>query len=146
MEKDNNITKHNDNIEVPRKAEKNPHKQTITIQQGYSGPIPPPAMMEAYKKVDESLPKEIVEMSRDNLRHLHHIDKVEVYTESITSILGVLCGFGIGLFVVYEGAQVAISGHPVAGTLLAGGGLSTLVGTFIYGTRSLKRIAKEQEK
>lgn len=146
MEKDNNIAKHNDNIEVPQNTEDNPHRSTLTIQQEYSGPIPPPAMMEAYKRVDESMPRDIVEMSKDNLRHIHHIEKVEVYTESITSILGVLCGFGIGLFVVYEGAQVAISGHPVTGTLLAGGGLSTLVGTFIYGTRSLKRIAKEQEK
>jgi len=121
-----------------KKSEEINIEQNLEISQTYSGPIPPPAMMNDYKKIDPNFPDRLIKMSEDNLKHIHKIQKVEVYTESVATILGIVCAALISIYAIYKGGEIIMAGNSVAGTILAGVGLTSLVGTFINGTNNKK--------
>lgn len=53
-------------------------------------------------------------------------------------------GLTIGVFGIAAGAYVAISGEPLAGSAISGVTLVSLVGSFIYGSRTKRNEAAEK--
>ena len=121
----------------PPKNHKKPPKTVIReIRQEFSGPIPPPEILMQYKEVDPSFPDRIVAMTENNLRHIQRLQEQEIQNELRLGILGAVLGFIIGMTTVICGTVVILNGYEAAGTILAGAGLTSLVGTFVYGVKA----------
>jgi len=105
----------------------------------FSGPIPRAQDLAEYKKVQKDLPDRIVKMAEDDLAHIHFVQKMEVITDSIASIVGIGSAFALGMFTVYWGAQVTIGVSSLTGSLtgafISTVGIGSIIATFIYGTR-----------
>lgn len=98
------------------------HKETMRVvaQQSWTAPLPPPAIMEAYKKVDPELPISIRRGMEREAEHRHLMDKIEMdkYYQalsreentkrigSIGVIILTLAGFGVAAYMVSRDKEV----------------------------------------
>lgn len=132
----NNHRANQNTQEQVTKTEKSRVIAQQTIQEtSFSGPLPPASELVAYKQIQEDFPERIFKMAESDLDHIHRTQKIMVWSESITSILGVISAFTLGMFTIYIGYLVAKEGGTIEGSILSGVGLAGLVSAFIYGTR-----------
>lgn len=125
---------------------------------GYSGPLPPPSYLEGYSQLIPNGPERIMVMAEKEQAHRHSMEQNQLQSEvriggqivdmeRRNSLIGVLSAFFIVLFTLSSATLLVYTGHDVAGTILGGTGLVSLVGTFIYGTNSSrKEKTKENDK
>jgi len=117
-------------------------KQTLTgVQssfQSYTGPIPPPAMLEKYNQVVPGAAERILKLAEDQSSHRQNIETIVIKSDSRNSLFGVFSALIISLGVIYLAYFAIKENYPAAGVIFSALGLSSLVGTFIYGTRSRK--------
>lgn len=71
------------------------------------------------------------------------MEKIVICSKGRDSLLGIICGFLLGVVTIVSGAFCIIKDHPYPGTFLGTAGLVGLVGVFVYGTRSSR---KEREQ
>ena len=69
-----------------------------------------------------------------------------VKSDALRANLGLAAGFVVALAFIGGSAYCIVNGHDVAGTVLGGGTIASLVGTFVYGTNSRRHERKEREK
>ncbi|HGS5470506.1 TPA: DUF2335 domain-containing protein [Vibrio diabolicus] len=115
------------------------------ISQQYSGPLPPPSMLEGYERVKYGFAERIVSMAEREQEHRHQLEtrgvqgaidkdkRSQNYALSIVLFLASLCG------------ALIFAGHDIAGSVLGG---TTLVGTvalFITGKRAPKSKIEGEE-
>jgi uncharacterized membrane protein len=119
----------------------NQRNQIKTTQQSiavttFHGPLPPPDTLAQYESVCPGAADRILGMAESQVRHRQELEVRASKTNSRDSLLGVVFAFLIGIAAITVGGLVVVNGHPVAGTLFSGAGLGSLVGAFIYGTRT----------
>lgn len=102
----------------------------------FSGPFPPPAILDGYGEVDASFPPRIFRMGEIEQEHRHGMDRNALRAESRNSLLGIVSGFVVALSGLATTAWIAYLGHPAAAAVLGTVDLVSLVGVFIYGTRA----------
>ena len=90
-------------------------------QEVYQGPIPHPKILEAYKKIDKNLPKEIIEMAKKEQKFRHISTFLGQFSALIIGIGGLTATTFLG---IYGNAWVAGS----VGFL----SLGSLVSVFLY--------------
>ena len=116
-----------------------PPQQSIQVSRQelqYFGPIPPPTMLEHYDKVVPGAAERLLKMAEQQSEHRRSLEKTVLDTDGRNSTLGVCCALIIALgFLSLAGYAIYLN-HPWAATVIAGVGISSLVGTFIYGTSS----------
>jgi hypothetical protein len=59
---------------------------------------------------------------------------------------GLVLGFIIACLFLGSSTYIIVEGHDLAGGLLAGGGLVSLVSVFVYGTNARKQERREKRK
>ncbi len=109
----------------------------------YSGPIPPPATLEGYGKIDPTFPDRIISMAEKEQNHQHQMEtkmRDNDYTlsrrgQNFAMILTLLLT-GAAVFSMYVGSN--IGGGIFSGTVLAFG-----IYAFISGHRG-KKAPKQQ--
>ena len=89
-------------------------------------------------------------MAEEQSKHRRAIEARVIDSDITNSKYGIWCAFGIGLATIIAACVGALKGYPGFGSFLGLGGLGSLVGTFIYGTRArrneLSQKAKMREK
>lgn len=118
----------------------------VTFQSlSFSGPLPPPGAFEHYNSVLPGGAERIliiaekqVSMAEKQTAHRIEIETFAIKTNSINSILGVIFAFILGALGIVAGTYCILQGHE-SGAALAGVSLASLVGAFIYGTRSQRK-------
>lgn len=135
-----------DNLNETEKREVT--RELIARSASFSGPLPPPNILKAYDEIIPNGAERIFKMAENQSSHRQNLESSVVKSNSRDSLLGIISAFIISIFTVAAGAFCITSGHPVAGTILGGAGLASIVGTFIYGTRSEReeRIEKVKEE
>lgn len=114
-----------------------------TVAQEYSGPLPPPKMLEHYNDIEEGFANRIVTMAEREQSHRHNLEQSGVtgaikkdsrgqHYALIVSVLIVLCC----TFLIY-------SGHEISGSILGGGTLTGLAYIFISGRKNTNVSSKE---
>ena len=86
----------------------------------------------------------IIKMAEDQQAHRHNLERKALQSESRNSFAGIICAFIIGMTTVICGSLVAYSGVQWPGYAISGTGLVSLVGTFVYGTRSRKKEREDK--
>jgi hypothetical protein len=85
-------------------------------------------------------------MAERQARHRQGLEASLVKAECRDSLLGLIFGLIIGLVTIGGGFYCILAGYQIAGGLLSFSGLSSLVGTFIYGSKTKKPAREEAQK
>jgi uncharacterized membrane protein len=112
----------------------------------YNGLLPGPNVLRQYNDIEPGTANRIILMAEQQAAHLQLLEKKTVYSGARDSLLGVVFAFILGMFIIDSVTIVILNGHSVSGTILCTTGISTLVGTFIYGTLSSRKERKEKNK
>lgn len=112
----------------------------------FSGPLPPPSLLNEYDQIIPNGAERIFAMAENQSKHRQELETTVVKSNSRDSLLGIISAFLISIITVLVGGYCIINGQPVAGTLIGGLGLASIVGTFVHGTRSEQRERIEKSK
>ena len=127
----------------PQKPQTNKRAVTIRgVSRSFSGPIPPPQILEQYDLILPGAAERILKMAEDQSSHRRSLEKQIVQAEIRQVRLGQILGFIIAIFGLTVSALIAIFGSAVAGGIIGIGTLASLVGVFMYGSKT----RAEQEK
>ena len=138
---------HGKSIDQNQKAMVN--QQQITA---FSGPLPHPADLEHYNRILPGAAERIIAMAEKQSRHRQDLESKVIVSDIISSRLGLIFGFIVGLGGIISGAIIIILSGQIVGGLISFTSLAALVGVFVYGSqqrrkeREQKRIKYLQEK
>lgn len=105
----------------------------------YSGPLPQPSALQKYEEVLPGAAERIIQMAETQSLHRHKLEAIAVKSGSRDSLLGLIFGLIIGLAGIGSGTYCIIKGATIAGTVIGGGSLVSLVGVFVYGSRQRRK-------
>ena len=116
--------------------------QGVSLQ--YSGPIPPPSILEGYERLLPGAADRILSMAEKEQQHRHQLEKDESVDNRLTVKRGAIFAFIITLSVVACGTYVIAIGKSGAGIAVILGALASLVSAFITGrTPKKSKISKK---
>ena len=129
--------------------------QSLTAQQ-FTGPIPPPNILEEYDRIHPGSADRIIKMAENEQLHRHAIEKQIVDAEIVNTAQeiknhaseirwGQWLGFSIGVVTIVAGSIVSIHNQPFSGTLIGTGGVAGLVAVFIMGRKNESAPQQKQE-
>jgi uncharacterized membrane protein len=133
----------NDN---PIPAQGTPKSIRAQALAAFSGPIPPPDLLDKYNQIIPDGADRILKMAERQSAHRQYIEKWAVIGGTILSYVGVLCAACISSGALYLGYRLIQNGHVIPGAVLGGGGLTGLVAAFIYGTRSRREERRRRDQ
>ena len=105
----------------------------------YSGPIPPPAMLEQYDRVVPCAAARILKMAEDQSAHRQELEKKAIRSDVRNSLLGIIAAFVITLSAFGVVVFTVQKGQAIPATILGSGVIVGLASAFIYGTNSRKQ-------
>jgi uncharacterized membrane protein len=113
--------------------------RVTAAKSSFSGPLPPPEILEKYEQIYPGAAKIILDAFQDQGKHRQALERAVVRQGARDSLVGLIFAFIIGITTILTGGYCIIIGQPFAGAFLGGSGLSGLVGTFIYGSRERRQ-------
>lgn len=114
--------------------EDSPAIQKLSVtQESFAGPLPHPSILEGYDKVIPGAAERILAMAEREQAHRHKMDSDHLSLLARERSRGQTYGFAIGCVAIVAGALTATLGHPIAGSLIGGGGVAGLVAVFVIG-------------
>lgn len=123
------------------------HPQKVSVTKTLevtSGPLPAPAILEKYEVIVPGAAERIFKLLESQTHHRIALEKKVINSETRNSTLGIVAAFIISfLFFVLAGYAI-YTGSPIAGAIIGGINLGSIVWVFIYGskTRREERLEK----
>ena len=118
------------------------HEETVT----FSGPLPPPHIVERYERVLPGAAERIFKMAEDQSRHRRDLETLVIHSDIRNSKLGLVFGLIIGLAALIAAVIMVYFGNVTGGSLLGVGTITALVGVFVYGSQGRKKERKEKQQ
>ena len=114
------------------------------ISQSFSGPLPHPDVLRKFNEIVPGAAERIIKMAEDQSTHRKELEKKVIDSDIARSKWGQILGFIIAITGLGISTIIAIYGSAIAGGVIGVGTLASLVGVFMYGskTRSLERKEK----
>lgn len=127
---------------------RNPSKTTTYQEIAYhrSAPLPFPAELEQYEKILPGAAERIFLQFENQAHHRQDLEKKVIDSDCKSARMGLHYGLAIGIVTILCGTFAIIMGQPVSGSLLGTGGLISLVGVFVYGSRQKRKELAEKQK
>lgn len=121
--------------------------QIITQLESFSGPLPPPQILSEYEKIVPGSAAKILDMAVGQSEHRKSLETNVINSNITNSRLGLYFGLLIGLTGIIAGTVLGLYDKQIAGGVIGGGSLVSLVGVFIYGSqqRQKERVVREKE-
>jgi uncharacterized membrane protein len=120
--------------------------QQISTRLQYSGPLPPPVILEGYDKLVPGSAKQILDDAHRQTSHRIAIERTVITSDVRKSYLGLAAGWTTAIYGLTWAGMLVLQGHPIAGTVLGGADLVALVSVFVYGTMSRRKERLEKAK
>lgn len=117
------------------------HRQSV---QTFSGPLPPPSVLKEFDLIVPGAAERIIKMAEGQFVHRTEIEKRVIESDISRSKWGQILGFMIAIFGLLVSLVTILRGQEIAGSIIGGGTLVSLVSVFMYGTRSRKREREEK--
>lgn len=119
----------------------------VTQATAFSGPIPPPDLLQHYNEVIPDGANRIVTMAENQSAHRIELEKKVIFGDSKRANWGLFCGYSLSLVVLALSFILVWNGHDTAGTVLGTTDLVSLVSVFVYGThvRRQERARREDQ-
>lgn len=115
-------------------------------QFSYSGPIPPPGMLEQYDALDQGRAAKILQLAEDQSRHRMALESAVVHSDLKRSWAGLFIGAVVALSFLGTGGFLVYTGHDTAGGTIATATVASIVGAFVYGKHSQEKERTEKAK
>lgn len=140
--------------EVKQKVSQSPEVVKSVMETfSFSGPLPPPEVLEKYGDINRSFPGRIISMAEKEQKNRHLNDKKEfelynyrLETERKDILRGQVFGFIIGLSAIIGGILCAIFVNSWLGGVIATTGAASLVTAFIIGRSAQKDKKPKKEQ
>ena len=118
------------------------------VSQSFSGPLPPPEILRKFDEVVPGAAERIIKMAEDQSIHRKELEKKVVDSDITRSKWGQILGFVIAIAGLAVSAIIVVYGNAIAGGIIGVGTLASLVGVFMYGskTRSEERKVKSSKE
>ncbi|MBI3970715.1 MAG: DUF2335 domain-containing protein [Chloroflexi bacterium] len=110
-----------------------------TLSASFSGPLPHPSLLARYNEVVENGAERVFAMAERNQAHRHRLESRVVDSEIRTSYLGLGAALIVSLAGIGAGVYAISLGRVIEGAGIIGGTLASMVGTFVYGSRSRRK-------
>jgi len=121
-------------------------EQFQAIRQEFSGPLPPPHILEKYNDIIPNGAERIMVMAEEQSKHRKELEATVIKTDSRNSLLGVIFAFILGMTAIIGGTISVLSGYSYPGTIIGSAGLVGLVSAFIYGTSQRRKERETKAK
>ena len=120
----------------PRKIQ----QQSYQVQQtSFQGPLPKPSDFAQYETILPGAAERIISMAERQAVHRQAIEKKVIGSDALHALVGTACGLVIGLFGLGVAGYCIINGHDLAGAVIGGATLASMVSAFIYGSSKRRR-------
>ena len=118
------------------------------VSQSFSGPLPPPEILRKFDEVVPGAAERIIKMAEDQSIHRKELEKKVIDSDIARSKWGQILGFVIAIAGLAVSAIIVVYGSAIAGGIIGVGTLASLVGVFMYGskTRSEERKVKSSKE
>ena len=127
---------------VPKK--KVATKSTISISQGFVGPIPPPVVLEQYENILPGSAERILKMAETQANNRHDVSKEVLMSGIKNEKLGLQLAFLSLLIVMAVIVILGMNDKTLPASILGGGGIIGLVSVFVYGSK--RKPSKKLDK
>lgn len=122
-----------------------PQAQMTSIEHVFSGPLPPPIVLEQYDKVVPGAAERILKMAEDQSAHRRSLEQKVISSDVLNAKLGMIFGFIIGLVAILAGVYIVVINKENQGYFLSLGTIAALVSVFIYGRRKKEQRLEENK-
>ena len=125
-----------------------PNRRIIHAQraEAFSGPIPPPDLLEKYNNIIPNGADRILAMAEQQQAHRQFMEKTVVEGDVRRSDRGLILGFIVTVIFGAGGIYLVATGHDLNGLAVIFLPLAGLVGTFIYSKKTRKEERIERSK
>ncbi len=120
--------------------------QRFTATASYYGPIPPASEMAKYEDIQPGMADRIMAMAEKQSEHRQNIEKIVITNDARKSLLGVVFAFIICMSCLIIAGLCFYWDKNGLGVFISSFGLTSVVGTFIYGTRSNRKEREQKTK
>lgn len=124
----------------------NEDKQLIAGAASFSGPIPPPNILESYEHILPGSADRIIIMAEEQARHRQRLEK-DIITSNITNERsGMWLAFILTLLFMSFGAYLILNNKETAGYFAVFGPVVFHTGNYIYNKKREVQHSKNAEK
>ncbi|MGC2283668.1 MAG: DUF2335 domain-containing protein [Candidatus Acidiferrum sp.] len=99
----------------------------------FSGPLPPPEILEKYNQVMPGLAERIISMAEQQGKHRQGLERTVVESNAFVQKVGPFLGFVVAMTAVIGGIELVLRGKDGYGLAAIITALASLAGVFIYG-------------
>ena len=113
-------------------------KLSVTVSERFerfTGPIPPPDIMEQYEKTLPGSADRIIKMAENQSEHRQSLEKQRLSFSNREVHLGQIFGFLIGAIAIVTGGYIALSGSQISGGVMGTSVVIGLVSVFVIGSK-----------
>ncbi len=135
----NSLQKNNQNEHLDQNA-----RMTIQQAEFFSGPLPPPEILKRFNDIVPGSAERIIKMAEAQFEHRTDLEKKVINSDISRSKWGQILGFIIAIAGLIVAALISIYGSQLAGGIIGVGTLASLVGVFMYGSKT--RVKEREEK
>jgi uncharacterized membrane protein len=118
-------------------------RSVVAVQQ-FSGPLPPPEIMERYDALVPGAAERILHMAEKQSEHRHRIESRVIASDVRNSFLGLIFGFFLSALTLSGSIVAIMQGKELGGGILGGGTVASLAAVFVYGSR-VRRANRERQ-
>jgi uncharacterized membrane protein len=111
----------------------------VSRQYSFSGPIPPPEVLEKYNQALPGSAERILAMAEQQSRHRQAIESRVIDSNIFVQKLGPFLGFIVAMTAVGGGVYLMVKGNNGYGLAAVITALASLAGVFIYGKQQQKK-------
>ena len=119
---------------------------TQRMSQSFSGPIPPPALLEKYNEIIPNAAERILIMAEKQQEHRQELERKVIFSNAGSQKEGLYLGFVVAMTAIIGGIVLVAKGKEATGLTAVITALAALVGVFIYGKHEQKKDMKNKPK
>lgn len=121
------------------------------IQGYFSGPLPPPIILEGYERVAPGIAEKIIKMALDEQSHRHAIEQAEHHNEASQIRRGQIFGLSVAFGILTASVVIVLTGKSwatsIMGSILGVGGLASIAAAFVHAhDGAARKPAKEEHE
>jgi len=113
------------------------HQNQVTatrIQSTFSGPLPPPSVLDHYNQIHPGSAEIIITLWQDQVRHRQELEKKAITADILQSWAGSIMGFIVAMTALASGTYAIHLGRPAEGIAAILTALAGLGGAYFYGS------------
>lgn len=110
-------------------------QQVVHVTEQFSGPLPPPDVLDRYNQVTPDAANRIIAMAEQETGHRRDMERLIISNEYKEARMGQICAVFIGSLTIIAGSVISVFGAPLAGVVIGGCGVIGLVSVFVLGRK-----------